>query len=108
MALVKYFIMNDSPRNDSSKDGKYDDEEEWKKDVKALIPEDWQQLFTIRHPKNGTNLLDFVLSELYKKYEPRKNGSWNAAPEWTKMFSYTSCPLEYVRAVVLLMEPLQP
>jgi uracil DNA glycosylase len=80
----------------------------WIEDVKAYIPVEWQFLSTMCHPKCETKYLDSVLIKLYQKHLPRKNGLWDVAPKWTEMFQWTSCPLKGVRAIILIMEPLQP
>jgi len=77
--------------------------EEFKSKVKKSIPENWTFLI-----KDENFDLENILNKLYDKYLPRKYGRWLASPKWTEIFRWASCPLDSIKAVILLMEPLQP
>lgn len=77
--------------------------EEWKSEVFKLIQWDF-----LCKEENWRQPLDIILKILHEKYKPQKNGIWLAAPKWTELFNWTSCPPDSVRAVILLMEPLEP
>jgi hypothetical protein len=77
--------------------------EEFKSKVKKSIPENWN--FLIRDENFH---FENILNKIFDKYLPRKYGRWLASPKWTEIFRWTSCPLDSINAVILLMEPLQP
>lgn len=47
-----------------------------------------------------------ILQNLHTNYQPRENGEWKATPNWTEIFSWTSCPPNSIKAVMLLKNPL--
>lgn len=81
---------------------------QWIREVKMIIPDDWMAILTREKPRLTIERLDNILSDLHNRYEPQAGGKWSAAPRWTEIFGWMSCPVNSIRAIVIHKEPISP
>ena len=78
---------------------------QWKDNVKRTIHGTWKEM--IETDAKLAVVLESVLDDLHAKHKPSLT-NWSAAPNWLNMFKWTNCPANKIRAMFLLMEPLEP